>query len=57
MDLDHAETSKHMALNGQGISFLPYYSVQNELSTGQLVTFKLEPALDLYTKTDLIYLI
>lgn len=55
MDLDHAETSKHMALNGQGVSFLPYYSVEQELSHGQLITFDLRPNLDLYTKTDLIY--
>lgn len=55
MDLDFDETSKLMILNGHGITFLPFYTVEKELLQGKLATFDLEPPLDLSIKTYLIY--
>jgi DNA-binding transcriptional LysR family regulator len=54
-DLDHVETAKLMVLNGHGIAFLPFYTVQEEILQGKLGTFDIEPSFNLASKTDLIY--
>ncbi|WP_017727530.1 LysR family transcriptional regulator [Halalkalibacterium ligniniphilum] len=42
MELNHIETIKEILLNHYGYSFLPRYSIKNELAEGSLVEIKME---------------
>jgi DNA-binding transcriptional LysR family regulator len=55
VDLDHVESSKLMVQNGQGIAFLPIYTISEELQQGKLCTFEMDPPLLLFSNTDIIY--